>query len=239
MKQQFYIYSRRGMFYMQDSRTGKQQSLETRDRGEALRLLEIKRQSVADSSFNQIIVKTCLTTQDSLLSKRTWQTVMEQMQTHGKDASKTRCSRAMRSKAFDRLRSVKLVETNAEDFLTILNGAKISVAHYLKRLHNLALGYSTQRTLASRPLRSWNWKVQFLLASARRSSKPCRKSRPEVSTARTTSAGAEIFRDRFPHGPPTPRNRRGWFFAGGCSSYCKSPWNLFFQHPTHFRCENR
>jgi integrase len=38
------------------------------------------------------------------------------------------------------LRRIKLVETTAENFLTVLNGGKVSVAHYLKRLHNLALG---------------------------------------------------------------------------------------------------
>jgi integrase len=46
----------------------------------------------------------------------------------------------MNSKAFNALRGVKLVETTAEDFLSILSGGKVSVAHYLKRLHNLALG---------------------------------------------------------------------------------------------------
>jgi hypothetical protein len=128
MKQRFYIYRRGETFYMQDSRTGKQQSLETKDRKAALRLLEIKRQTVADPGFNQFILKSCLTTQDPLLGKRTWQAVMEQMQTHGKDSTKTRCARAMKSKAFDALRPVKLVETTAEDFLTILTHGKVSVA---------------------------------------------------------------------------------------------------------------
>jgi integrase len=32
------------------------------------------------------------------------------------------------------------VETRVEDFLAILNDGKVSVVHYLKRLHNLALG---------------------------------------------------------------------------------------------------
>jgi integrase len=140
MKERFYLYRRREMFYLQDSRTGKQQSLETKDRKAALRLLEIKRQTVADPGFNQFILKSCLTTQDPLLGKRTWAAVMEQMQTHGKDATKTRCARAMKCKAFDALRPVKLVETTAEDFLTILSHGKVSVVHYLKRLHNLALG---------------------------------------------------------------------------------------------------
>ncbi len=125
---------------MQDSRTGKQQSLETKDRKAASRLLEIKRQTVAEPGFNQFILKSCLTTQDPHLAKRTWQTVMDQMQTHGKDSTKARCARAMKSRAFDALRHVKLVETSAEDFLAILNCGKVSVVHYLKRLHNLALG---------------------------------------------------------------------------------------------------
>ena len=140
MKQRFYLYRRGDTFYVQDSRTGKQQSLETKDRNTALRLLELKRQTTADPAYNQFILKACLATQDPLLAKRTWATVMAQIQTHGKETTKTRCVRAMKSKAFDRLRHVTLIETTAEDFLTILNGAKVSVAHYLKRLHNLALG---------------------------------------------------------------------------------------------------
>jgi len=64
---------------------------------------------------------------------------MDQMQTHGKDSSQDRCTRAMKSLAFDGLRRKKLIETNAEDFLAILNQGKVSVAHYLRRLHNLAL----------------------------------------------------------------------------------------------------
>ncbi len=140
MKQRFYLYRRGEAYYLQDSRTGKQQSLETKDRKAASRLLEIKRQTVAEPGFNQFILKSCLTTQDPHLAKRTWQTVMDQMQTHGKDSTKARCARAMKSRAFDALRHVKLVETSAEDFLAILNCGKVSVVHYLKRLHNLALG---------------------------------------------------------------------------------------------------
>jgi len=140
MKQRFYLFRRRGAFYLQDSRTGKQQSLATRDRPTALRLLEIKRQTVADAGFNQLLLRTCLTAQDAQLSRRTWATVMEQMKTHGRDSARKRCARAMRCNAFKALQHLKLIETRAEDFLSILNDASVSVAHYLKRLHNLALG---------------------------------------------------------------------------------------------------
>jgi hypothetical protein len=103
MKQRFYLYRRGNRYYMQDSRTGKQQSLETSDRKTALRILELKRQTATDPAFNQFILKTCLSTQDPLLPKRTWQTVMDQIQTHGKESSKRRYARAMKVKAFDRL----------------------------------------------------------------------------------------------------------------------------------------
>ena len=140
MKQRFYLYQRGDRFYIQDSRTGKQQSLETTDKQTALRLLEVKRQSTADVGFNQMMLKTCLTVQDPLLAKRTWEAVMEQMKTHGKDSTRRRCARAMQCQALRQLRPVKLIDTTAEDFLTILNRRKVSEAHYLKRLHNLAVG---------------------------------------------------------------------------------------------------
>jgi hypothetical protein len=57
---------------------------------------------------------------------------MEQTQTHGKDSTKTRCARAMKCRAFDALRRTKLMETTAEDLLTILNGGKVPVAHRAK-----------------------------------------------------------------------------------------------------------
>ncbi|NOS70444.1 MAG: hypothetical protein HOP33_10990, partial [Verrucomicrobia bacterium] len=121
MKQRFYLYQRRGTYYLQDSRTGRQQSLETRDRSTAHRLLELKRQTAADPSYNQFILKTCLATQDPLLPKRTWQTVMDQIQTHGKDSSRCRYVRAMKSRSFNSIRNIKLVETTAEDFLVVLS----------------------------------------------------------------------------------------------------------------------
>jgi hypothetical protein len=100
MKQRFYVYRRRNTYSLQDAKTGKQSSLETTDRKTALRLLEIKRQTVADPGFNHFLIKTCLSAQDPQLTKRTWSTVMDQMQTHGKESSRIRCARAMQAAAF-------------------------------------------------------------------------------------------------------------------------------------------
>ena len=84
---------------MQDARTANQQSLETKDRSEALCILEIKRQAAISSAFNQVILNTRLSPQDPQLAKRTWQTVMDQIQTHGKESNKCRCVRSMKTKA--------------------------------------------------------------------------------------------------------------------------------------------
>ena len=77
MRQRFYLFRRRRTYYWQDSRSGKQQSLDTKDRRVAHRILELKRQTAADPGYNQFILRTCLATQDPLLAKRTWQTVMD------------------------------------------------------------------------------------------------------------------------------------------------------------------
>jgi hypothetical protein len=140
MRQRFYLYKRRDTYYLEDSQTKKQQSLETRDWKVARRLLEIKRQAAGDPSLKQIILRTFLSAQDSLLPKRTWETVMEQMALHGKKSTRERRARAMKSRAFDSIRAQKLIETTCEDFLATLNASKVSANHYLRRLHNLALG---------------------------------------------------------------------------------------------------
>jgi hypothetical protein len=84
--------------------------------------------------LNVQIARAYLTAGDPAFAQRTWQSVMEQMQTHGKESTKTRCARAMQSRAFDGLRRKKLMETTAEDLLTILNGGKVSVISMQSRL---------------------------------------------------------------------------------------------------------
>jgi integrase len=139
MKSRFILFRRAGVFYSEDTVTRKQTSLRTKDEAEAIVLLNAKNESFRQPVLNVQIARAYLTAGDPAFGQRTWQNVMEQMQTHGKDSTKTRCGRAMQSKAFDGLRRKKLMETTAEDFLAILNNGKVSVAHYLKRLHNLAV----------------------------------------------------------------------------------------------------
>ena len=140
MKQRFWLFKRGKTFYVQDSETGEQKSLGTRDRDEANRLLELKRQSAADPGFRQLLLRACLAPENGMLAKRTWQAVMDEMTSHGKESTRARCQRAFDSSWFDRIRKAKILETGAEHFLAVLNTCPCSVNHYLRRLHNLALG---------------------------------------------------------------------------------------------------
>jgi len=140
MKQRFTLFRRGDVYYCEDTLTGKQASLKTRDPAAACTLLNARNESCRQPLLNLQIARTYLTAADPAMARRTWQGVMDQMQTHGKPSSQRRCSSAMRSSAFDRIRQSKLIETTAEDFLALLKGSKVSVAHYLRRLHNLALG---------------------------------------------------------------------------------------------------
>jgi integrase len=47
---------------------------------------------------------------------------------------------ALDSRYFDLLRKKKLVDTFSEDFLRVLGCGRPSIHHYIRRLHNLALG---------------------------------------------------------------------------------------------------
>jgi integrase len=60
------------------------------------------------------------------------------MGTHGIASSQERCARTFCSKAFNPIRHKPLVQITAEDLLSIVHNNGHSVAHYLRRLHNLA-----------------------------------------------------------------------------------------------------
>jgi len=131
--------SRGRNFYCVDTVTGKRASLHTANSDEARQLVEAKNNSHRQPTLNLQIARAYLTATDPAYFQRTWQTVMDEIQTHGKEPTRIRYVRGMKSRAFDGLRHKKLLETTAEDFLAIVKNKQMSVGHYLRRLHNLAL----------------------------------------------------------------------------------------------------
>jgi integrase len=140
MKMKYRLFQRNSrIFFIQDNATGRQESLKTRDRETARRIFNARNEAHQQPAINLQIARAYLMASDPAFMQRTWQNVMDQIQTHGRDSTKTRYVRGMKSSAFDSLRHRKLLETNAEDFFAVLKNEQMSVGHYLRRLHNLAL----------------------------------------------------------------------------------------------------
>jgi integrase len=96
-------------------------------------------ESHREPTLNLGIARAYLAAHDPRMAQRSWQVVMDEMATHGIVSTQTRCKRAFRSKAYDPIRNKPLVQTTGEDLLKIIHTNGNCVAHYLRRLHNLAL----------------------------------------------------------------------------------------------------
>ncbi|HEV2692899.1 MAG TPA: tyrosine-type recombinase/integrase [Verrucomicrobiae bacterium] len=139
MKTKYTMFLRGEMFYMQDSATGKQTSLRTKDEEEATSLLNARNAAQQQPTLNLHLARAYLSASDPAFVERTWQTVMEQLQSRGKDSSRERYTNVFKSSSFDALRKKKLLETTADDFFAVFKDGKVSIVYFLKRLHNFAL----------------------------------------------------------------------------------------------------
>jgi hypothetical protein len=147
------LYCRRnGVFYWQENDSSKQGTLRTNERREAERLLNAMNESHREPTLNLSLARAYLAAHDPKMAKRTWQAVMDEMATHGIPTTQERCARGFRSKAYDPIRNKPLVQTTAADLLAIIHTNGNCVAHYLRRLNNLAvdLGWLPLPALAKR-----------------------------------------------------------------------------------------
>lgn len=87
MKQRFILFRRNGVFYSEDTTTGKQTSLRTKSESEALTLLPSKNEAYRQPTINLQIAKSYLAATDESLVKRTWREVMDEAE-NSKDSNK-------------------------------------------------------------------------------------------------------------------------------------------------------
>lgn len=139
MNHQFILFRRAGVFYCEDTHSGKQTSLRTKDRAEAQTLLHAKNEATRQPHLNRQIARAYWMGTDALATARTWQHVLDEMIRLKTGANRARWQVAANSKAFDPLRRLLLIETQAENLLRVLEGCKVSTNVYLRRLHNFAL----------------------------------------------------------------------------------------------------
>ncbi len=136
----FRLYRRgdAGMYYLQDNETGRQESLKTRRAEEARRVLNARNEAAAVPEVTRKIAAAYLWASDPAMKHRTWQVVMDEFSKRGGVSTRERKARAMASKAFDPIRTKKLIETTSGDFLTVLERGTVSTNVFLRKLHNLA-----------------------------------------------------------------------------------------------------
>jgi integrase len=139
MKQRFILFRRAGVFYYEDTTTGQQLSLRTKDETEALTLLHSKNEAHRQPVLNLRIARTYLTATDPEVAKRTWQAPMNEMTKTKTGPTRHRHEVAMKDKAFDLIRNLPILETQPAHFLKVLELGTVSTNVYLRRIHNFAL----------------------------------------------------------------------------------------------------
>lgn len=146
MKQRFRIWRREkharggsGVYYLEDTETGKRTSLQTTDRQTAERLLNARREAEQQPQINLQIARTYLLASDPTMVTRTWKGVIQEIIETKTGETQKRWEVAARDTAFDLIRDKPLVQTRAEHFLAVLKAGTVSTNVYLRRLHNFAI----------------------------------------------------------------------------------------------------
>ena len=109
-----------------DTHTKKRESLGTGDAVKAQRLVDAKNEAVQHTEMNLQIAQVYLQHSDPTLASRTWQDVMEKILSLKTGPTRERWQYAINDKAFDALRHRRLLQTNAEHFLTVLNNGSVA-----------------------------------------------------------------------------------------------------------------
>lgn len=134
------MFLRGSVYWCQDNETRKQESLGTKDRAEAERLLAAKNEAHRNPIINLQIARAYLMVGDPKAALRTWSDVMAEIVKLKHGETHRRWLVAVKDKALQGIQALPLLETRAEHFLRALEKGKVSTNVYLRRVHNFALG---------------------------------------------------------------------------------------------------
>jgi integrase len=140
MQERYRLFLRRkSVYYAFDKVTRTFESLKTKDRAEAARLLVALNEAGKQPAMNLGLARVYLKHSDPLVSTRTWQHVLDEIIKLKSGPTQYRWQSAAKDKAFDLIRSRLLIETQAEHFLEVLKKGTVSTNAYLRKTHNFAL----------------------------------------------------------------------------------------------------
>jgi len=126
----------------EDLQTGKQETLKTRDKAEAFRLVAAKNETVAAPAFSLHLARVYWKAGDPAAANRTWQCVMDEILKLKSGNTHQRWVTAIKDKAFDSLRNLVVMETRTEHFLRALENGTVCTNIFLRRVQNFALDMS-------------------------------------------------------------------------------------------------
>jgi integrase len=127
------------IWWCQDNQTGKQTSLKTSSKSEAMELLLTMNKPYQNAGFHVQMARTHLLVADARGATRTWQNAFDEIIRLKMDNTKSRWQGVAKSKPFDRIRNLPIYDTKAEDFFAVLAEGTVSTNVFLRRLHNFAL----------------------------------------------------------------------------------------------------
>ncbi len=145
MQSKFRLYRRTsrssGTYYAQDCATGARESLGTKVRAEAEKLLQAKNEAHAQPTLSRELAKVYVHAQDPRFGERTWGDVARLIDGAYEGATKQRFEKFLKSKPVRGLMQQKLVATNSSDFLEAFAHPKAGVSTnvQMRILHNRAL----------------------------------------------------------------------------------------------------
>ena len=139
MKQRFTLFRRSKVFYCEDTTTGQQISLRTKDECEARTLLHSRNEAFRQPVLNLQMARTYLSANDPEIARRPWQAAMDEMAKAKTGPTMIRHHRAMADRAFDLIRALPIVETQPAHFFKALEVGSVSTNIFLRRIHNFAL----------------------------------------------------------------------------------------------------
>ncbi len=141
MQDRYWMFQRKGVFYVQDKLSGKQKSLKTRDAAAAKRMLAGKNQATEQPQMNLAMAKVYLSCKSDEMLARTWDDVMKEMEQAYTGSTLARWRTQIKSAPFQGLRKLPLLHTESSHFLAVLRHPRAgsSTQKWLRILHNRAL----------------------------------------------------------------------------------------------------
>jgi integrase len=125
MQDRYWMYARNnGVYYLQDRHTNRQESLRTKDRSTAKRLLNARNQASEQSAINIALAKAYLSSKSSDITSRTWLDVMNDMAAGYQGPTLHRWQTVVKSAPFKLLHNLSLIQTEGSHFMEVLRHPK-------------------------------------------------------------------------------------------------------------------